>query len=134
MTRFFFTFCQFFSKNEEKPCDGNLRMSRPYSTYGSISEAGEFSLKKCSTFFDRRFWCKINIMGGLRLDNFRQFVTASPKFQWFPSFILGKKNIWLLWILIFKTWAILFPKQYLAHFQTSILFLSYYCFHYFFQY
>ena len=44
MTRVCFIFCQFFSKNEEKPCHGNLRMSRPQTTYGSVSEAGEFGL------------------------------------------------------------------------------------------
>ena len=29
---------------EEKPCHGNLRMSHPYCTYRSVSEAGEFGL------------------------------------------------------------------------------------------
>ena len=30
------------AENEEKPCHGNLWMSHLQSTYGSVSEAGEF--------------------------------------------------------------------------------------------
>ena len=41
------------AKNEEKTCHGNLRMSCPWSTYGSISEPGEFSLNL--DFFVYRF-------------------------------------------------------------------------------
>ena len=44
MTRFFFTFCQIFAKNEEKHYHENLWMCRPYITYGSVSEAGDFSI------------------------------------------------------------------------------------------
>ena len=36
---------QKFGKNEEKPCHGNLNMRHPKSTYGSVSEAGEFGLE-----------------------------------------------------------------------------------------
>ena len=42
----FLHFLQKLGKNEEKPCHGNLRMSRQYSTYGSVSEAGEFGLRQ----------------------------------------------------------------------------------------
>ena len=32
------------AKNEEKPCQENLQMSCALSTYGFVSEAGEFGL------------------------------------------------------------------------------------------
>ena len=40
------------SKIEEKPCHGNLRMSRLERTYGSVSEAGEFGLGQ-KNIYDR---------------------------------------------------------------------------------
>ena len=42
----FLHFSKKLAENEEKPCHGNLRMSHQYSTYGSVSEAGEFGLRQ----------------------------------------------------------------------------------------
>ena len=42
MTRLFLFFEKKMKTNEEKPCHRNLWISRPLSTYGSVSEAGEF--------------------------------------------------------------------------------------------
>ena len=40
----FLHFLKNLAKNEEGSCHGNLQMSHPLSTYGSVNEAGEFDL------------------------------------------------------------------------------------------
>ena len=73
IARFFFISCQILAKIEEIPCYGNLRMSHPLSTYGSISETGEFGLHVKIIIFYTELTRKVDLLSCLTSEKYRYY-------------------------------------------------------------
>ena len=96
MTKFFCIFCQFFSKNEEKPCHGNLRMSCPYGIW--IRKWGRWigPLRQTVWFSQISLFGTLNILRYPIVLQGMFFWQKNKYFQKMPTlFWISKKPNWV---------------------------------------